>query len=745
MTGDLEQMRAANIAAGLTCVERGLAAFPIAIIWDDAKGKTNKRPLTDHGFTDAVQDKDELLGLIRSGVGRMRPGEVLACAVRPGSGGFVVFDGDVDNGKHGAEFLHDVLKLPPWTYSPRTASGGVHQWYRKRSDVVVGNVATWEKQGVDVRSDKGYLVSPGTITPWGSWTDPAEPGWGTFAQVPEKIWTEMVGATGSGSSSSPTGSATWKRYDPTTHDEVLHPATLDILEWLTSDERGENKVKVESITFRTRADGDPYLELTRPGKGSGISATLGYVSPGALKVFSSNWPEVGSGVYDIWQLRSPAPPANGDKPSDQGGDTQPSKRARLTPASEIVGKVVQWLWAARLPVGSLAVTAGREATGKTSFGIWVAAQLSRGLLEGARSGKPSNVFILSVEDSWEYTLRPRLQAAGADLDRIFRFDVITEVGNEVTLSLPADMRLLEDKILEYDAALVFIDPLLSFVSTKLDSHKNHEVRQALDPLAGLADRTGTSVVGNAHFNKSASTDVSSLIVGSGAFKDVPRAIFGFACDMETGERVMTQTKNSLGRLDDLPSLEYRLESTAVEVADGITDVGRLVWMGEAERSASQVLRENHRGPGEDDDAQDVLASFLKRWLTDQGGIAPAKAGHKAITDTFGEVASSKIKRARDKAGIESEKAEGFQSGWLWTLSIDSAKDAIDPIPAGVEPLKPLMESMDADSGTSGRPDPCSRCHSVFGMTPGEALCSNCQTDDYRKKTHLHIEEDEDSA
>ncbi len=133
----------------------------------------------------------------------------------------------------------------------------------------------------------------------------------------------------------------------------------------------------------------------------------------------------------------------------------------------------------------------------------------------------------------------------------------------MTLSLPSDNKLLEEAIKGYSVALVALDPLMSAISDHLDTHVNRQVRQALDPLAGMADRSGAIVAGIAHFNKSSSTDASSLITASGAFKDVARYIFAFATDEEDGTQVITQTKNSLGR-SDLPSRAYRIINATVK-------------------------------------------------------------------------------------------------------------------------------------------------------------------------------------
>src|SRR3954470_22728522 len=92
----------------------------------------------------------------------------------------------------------------------------------------------------------------------------------------------------------------------------------------------------------------------------------------------------------------------------------PARRPRLTKASDIKIRPVVWAWSdsgGRIPAGSLTITAGREGTGKSSFGIWLTAHITRGLLPGAFYGQPRPVFYVAVEDSWSHTIAPRLSAA----------------------------------------------------------------------------------------------------------------------------------------------------------------------------------------------------------------------------------------------------------------------------------------------------------------------------------------------
>ncbi|MFI9846505.1 AAA family ATPase [Nonomuraea sp. NPDC051941] len=294
-----------------------------------------------------------------------------------------------------------------------------------------------------------------------------------------------------------------------------------------------------------------------------------------------------------------------------------ARKLKLTRASDIEIKPVVWAWKengrGRIPSGALAAAAGREGTGKSSFGIWMTAEITTGMLPGSFLGTAHNVIYAAIEDSWEHTIAGRLKAAGANLSRVFRIDVEVSEDETSIINLPTDFDLLEQAIIENDVKLVILDPLISTISSVVDTHKERSVRTVLDPLARMADRTGCVMLGICHFGKGAGTDASSLITGSGAFKNVPRAIFGFAVDAENEVRVMTQTKNSLGRSDH-PSLAYRIDEASVLTSTGeIAEVGRFVFDGISDRSVEDVLSSNGVDR-EDQDAKTDAKDYLRKAL-----------------------------------------------------------------------------------------------------------------------------------
>lgn len=371
----------------------------------------------------------------------------------------------------------------------------------------------------------------------------------------------------------------------------------------------------------------------------------------------------------------------------------PARKLVLTPASEIQPEPVVWMWDddghGRVPAGSLGLAAGREGTGKSSFLIWLAAKVTTGTLPGSLDG-PRAVIYVAVEDSWKYTIVPRLIAAGADLDRVYRAEVRAVEGETVSLSLPADGKLLETAIRDRGVALVALDPLMSAISDTLDTHVNRQVRQALDPLARMADRTGAAVFGIAHFNKSAGTDASSLITASGAFKDVARFIFAFAADEDGGNGgVVTQTKNSLGH-SNLPSLAYRIVEAVVPTSKGDARVGRFTLDGVADRTVQDILSEQG---GADERRQAAVAEdFLRKALS--GGPRPSKDVEEEAREVHG-IAKRTLDRARRSVQIATLKR-----GVMWCVALPE-HEADLAVYEPPQPAKTPKNAKDANVGILG--------------------------------------------
>ena len=221
----------------------------------------------------------------------------------------------------------------------------------------------------------------------------------------------------------------------------------------------------------------------------------------------------------------------GGKLSEHAG-ARPDRNLRLTPASAIKPRPVRWLWDGRIALGTINLLGGREGIGKSILECTLAADITRGRLPGIYWGTPQAVIFAATEDSCGIHHLPRLMAADADLALVFRVDVETSTGTDATISLPRDLSAVERLILEQRAVVMMLDPILSRLDAELDSHKDGEVRQALEPLVAVADRTGCSVLGLIHVNKSTSSDPLTTLMASRAFVAVARAVLFVMVDPE---------------------------------------------------------------------------------------------------------------------------------------------------------------------------------------------------------------------
>jgi hypothetical protein len=285
---------------------------------------------------------------------------------------------------------------------------------------------------------------------------------------------------------------------------------------------------------------------------------------------------------------------------------------------------------------------------------------------------------------------------------VFRVEVEQE-GTFESLTLPRDTIALGREIDRHGVALLAADPLLSLIHAGIDTHRDRDLRTALEPLAQMADLTGCAVVGLAHFNKSASADALNLITGSRAFAAVARAVLAIArdSDADDGSCVLSQAKNNLGRLD-LPSLRYVVESAEVPTEEGPAYVGRLVFTGETDRSVSDILGDAQNGPDPDSRRdRDDAAAWLTDYLTSHGGEAPWADIRKAARADG--IAERTLQRARSRAGVSTERS-GFPARTVWALNPDHTASQH---PA-VAPQSRLSRQLPSPGATGATGEPVAR-------------------------------------
>lgn len=384
---------------------------------------------------------------------------------------------------------------------------------------------------------------------------------------------------------------------------------------------------------------------------------------------------------------TPIDPPGEDKlrqqPRQEG--SKPS-RLRTVQLADVEPETLRWLWPGRIPVGKLTLLYGDPGLGKSFLTMDIASRVSTGAGWPDRPGEqfePGGTLLLTAEDGLADTVRPRLDAAGADVSRIEAIEAVRMPdGGERALNLAEDLRLIEERIAEReDVRLFIIDPLSAYCG-KADSHSNAEVRGMLAPLAKLAERHGVAIVAVSHLNKGAGGRAMYRAMGSLAFIAAARAGWLVVEDEnDPVKRLMLPTKMNLA---EKPSgMAYTLR------ASGVGGIPSVAWSAEAvDLSADDALAALG---GNDADAGSAREE-AEEWLADALALGPLPAKEiKGRAEDDG-IAERTLNRAKKRLGIVSERT-GFHDGaWCWRLPEDRR------LPANPEDCHPQGMATYGESG-----------------------------------------------
>ena len=386
--------------------------------------------------------------------------------------------------------------------------------------------------------------------------------------------------------------------------------------------------------------------------------------------------------------RGPIFPELLDSPDISG--LGPRDKVILTCGTDLTPEPYRWLWQYWLAMGKLHILAGAPGQGKTTIALAMAATITIGgrWPDGSRCA-PGNVLIWSGEDDPADTLVPRLMAAGADRARCYFIEGARR-GDEVVPFDPArDLGQLLEAIEKIGGiSLLVIDPVVSAVTG--DSHKNTEVRRALQPLVDLAAKCDCAVLGITHFAKGGQgTDPAQRVVGSVAFTAVARVVMVAAKVKgdEEGQdtRILARSKSNIGPDDG--GFQYHLEQS--EPIPGI-HASHIAWGKAVEGTARELLTDPDDGPQDDaSDAVELLRAELDtvRWTSCDEAAKPLKAAG---------FSKKQIWAASKKVGVMRKK-DGMKGGWMWRLRDatevafrmncpeDSIEDSEDSYFGNVEP------------------------------------------------------------
>lgn len=334
----------------------------------------------------------------------------------------------------------------------------------------------------------------------------------------------------------------------------------------------------------------------------------------------------------------------------------------LVRGTDITPEPISWLWRNWLALGKLHLLAGAPGQGKTTIALAAASTVTIGgrWPDGTRC-EIGNVLIWSGEDDPADTLLPRLIAMGADRERVF-FIKAARVGGELVPFDPArDMVQLSEAAHRIgDVRLLIVDPVVSAVAG--DSHKNTEVRRAMQPLVDLASQLRAAAVGITHLSKgTAGRDPTERVTGSIAFTAVVRVVLLAAKvkdDDGKDKRILVRSKSNIG--PDEGGFEYHIEQS--EALPGIP-ASIVTWGAAVEGSARELLAEAEGESGDSgadsDDACELLRAELTADAWTPAALACRPLREAGFTKKQIWSTSKKLDVARKKGGMA--------GCWYWRL------------------------------------------------------------------------------
>jgi putative DNA primase/helicase len=346
--------------------------------------------------------------------------------------------------------------------------------------------------------------------------------------------------------------------------------------------------------------------------------------------------------------------------------------------ADVEAKPVSWLWLGRIARGKLTIIAGNPGLGKSQITASIAAIVTQGgcwPVERQSCGC-GDVLFLNAEDDPADTLRPRLEAAGADLSRVHVIDGVTRgyTGDASqksrTFSLEDDLHALAAKLAELGSvAVVVIDPITAYLGDT-DSHKNADVRALLAPLSELAARHNVAIIGVSHLNKAAGMQALMRVSGSLAFVAAARAAYLVATDpQDKARRLFLPLKNNLG--PDASGLAFRIEGETVASPAGPLTTSRVCWETElVSMTADQALRAEC--PPDRTTALDVA----KEWVQDALAYGPLTAEDVFDRAKADGISMKTLQRASKALKVQKQKL-AMKDPWLWSLHPKVAKSAED--------------------------------------------------------------------
>ena len=338
-------------------------------------------------------------------------------------------------------------------------------------------------------------------------------------------------------------------------------------------------------------------------------------------------------------------------------------RAIVHRLADVERENVTWMWQGFLPHKKLVIVDGMPGVGKSTLTADIAAKVSTGAtFPCGTENRARGVLFLAVEDGVADTIRPRVEAAGGDVERVYAMSGVEIQGQESAPDLSKHIEIIRNLVIEHDIGLIIIDPIMALLGANVDSYRDQDVRSITTPLARLAEELDVIVLVVRHPNKSISSN--ALMRGGGSMAFIGAARVGWVVGKDPSDesrRILAIAKSNLAMMAD--SLQFQL------VTDEQFGCARIEWLGKSMVSADILYSEpNQDERNQTDEAMEWLQDFLGDSEIDSK-VAKQKAGDAGISEKA-------LRRAREKLDVRViRRGKGKDHVTTWILAPHSPTDA----------------------------------------------------------------------
>lgn len=234
--------------------------------------------------------------------------------------------------------------------------------------------------------------------------------------------------------------------------------------------------------------------------------------------------------------------------------TEPESSSIVTLYSDVRATHVRWLWNPFIAIGKITLLQGDPGDGKSTMMMNLIAEISNGgaTPDGQAFGRPQRVIYQCSEDGVSDTIKPRLEACGADCRNI------AFINEEIHSGLTLDDERIREAIIGFRPRLVVIDPIQAYLGSDSDLQIAGRARKLMQRLSLWASTYDCAVVLIGHLNKKEGSKGLYRSLGSIDVVAAARSVLQVDRDSDDRDiRIVRQIKNSLGPSDREIRFEIR--------------------------------------------------------------------------------------------------------------------------------------------------------------------------------------------